>query len=48
MESQPIFAALRDALADLYPSIAEARLVVEDMGLVTRQIAFSVRGDKLA
>jgi hypothetical protein len=43
MESHPIFAALREALAELYPKEQDAVVVVMDDGLDARQIAFSRR-----
>ena len=42
-EGQAIFAALRDALAALYPIDQDARRVVEDAGLTVIQITFSPR-----
>ena len=42
-DSQTIFAALRDALASLYSAEQDARVVVDDAGLVAIQIAFSTR-----
>lgn len=41
--SQSIFAALRDVLADLYPEENAARVVVADAGLDAKQIPFSSR-----
>lgn len=41
--SQSIFAALRDVLADLYPDENDARVVVADAGLDAKQISFSPR-----
>lgn len=43
MESQTIFAALRDVFAELYPQEADARVVVADAGLEINQIAFHSR-----
>ncbi|MEZ4868835.1 MAG: effector-associated domain EAD1-containing protein [Caldilineaceae bacterium] len=43
LDAPTIFAALRDALATLYPEEANARVVVADAGLDARQIAFSAR-----
>ncbi len=43
IDGQAIFAALRDALAKLYPEERDARVVVDDAGLVATQIAFSPR-----
>jgi hypothetical protein len=43
MDSHLIFAALRDALANLYPEQMDARRVVDDAGVDPRQIAFSGR-----
>ncbi|MEZ4861240.1 MAG: effector-associated domain EAD1-containing protein [Caldilineaceae bacterium] len=43
MESQTIFAALRDAFAELYPEESSARVVAEDAGLEPSLIAFSPR-----
>lgn len=43
MESNTIFAALREALAALYPEEQDARVVVNDAGLNAHQITFSSR-----
>lgn len=43
MDQQTTFAALRDALAALYPVDEDARRVVADAGLVAMQITFSPR-----
>jgi tetratricopeptide (TPR) repeat protein len=43
MESHALFAALREALAELYPKEQDAVVVVTDAGLDARQIAFSSR-----
>ena len=43
MDNQTIFAALRDVLAELYPNVADARVVVDDAGLDARNIEFSTR-----
>jgi|694.fasta_scaffold142626_1 hypothetical protein len=45
MESRTIFAALRDALATLYPEEQSARVIVDDAGLLTLKIAFSSRAE---
>lgn len=42
-QRQAVFAALRDALAALYPVEEDARVVVADAGLAAAQIAFSPR-----
>lgn len=42
-DSHAIFAALRDALAGLYPDSQDARVVVDDAGLSAIQISFSAR-----
>jgi DNA polymerase III delta prime subunit len=41
MNSQTIFAKLRDALAHLYPTTESARRIADDAGLDARQIRFS-------
>lgn len=43
IDDQAIFAALRDALAILYPEEQSARVVVDDAGLAPTQILFSSR-----
>ncbi len=43
MDQQTTFAALRDALAALYPVDEDARRVVADAGLIAMQITFSPR-----
>lgn len=43
MESQTVFAALRDALAVLYPVEQDARVVVDDAGLNAMSVTFSTR-----
>jgi hypothetical protein len=43
MQSHTILAALREALAQLYPAEVDARVVVADAGLDERQITFSAR-----
>lgn len=43
MDSQMLFAALRGALAELYPKEEDARVVVDDAGVDASQIAFSTR-----
>lgn len=43
MESKAVFAALRDALAGLYPAEQDARVVVDDAGVNAMSIAFSTR-----
>jgi hypothetical protein len=40
---QPVFAALRDVLADLYPTEQDANVIVHDAGMVTRKIIFHAR-----
>jgi hypothetical protein len=43
MDSQTVFAALRDALAELYPEERNTRVLVSDAGLAAKQITFSSR-----
>ena len=38
-----VFATLRDALADLYPTQQDANIIVHDVGLIAREITFSSR-----
>lgn len=45
MGGQTIFVALRDALVNLYPQEADARVVVADAGLSIAHIAFSPRAE---
>lgn len=43
MDSQTVLAALRDALAQLYPREPDTYVIVADAGLDERQITFSSR-----
>ena len=43
INNQTVFAALRDALAELYPAEQDAHVIVDDVGLVATQIAFNSR-----
>lgn len=43
MDSQTVFAALRDALAELYSGEQDSHVVVADAGLDASQITFSNR-----
>src|SRR4051812_8033814 len=43
LDRQTIFAALRDALATLYPIDQDARRVVDDVGIIAIKITFSAR-----
>jgi|LakMenEpi03Aug12_release.lakeMendotaPanAssembly.Ray.scaffolds.fasta_scaffold443145_1 hypothetical protein len=40
MQSQTVFAALRDALAGLYPAEQDARVVVDDAGVNANEHCF--------
>ena len=43
MDSQTIFAQLRDALAELYPEEQDAHVILSDAGVDARRITFSAR-----